>query len=336
MTTSYPLASGTVATTIATGLLVSMDLYVTDLTAALLSFNRIEVWRSRLGEGGPYEELTGLALEAATLLSGVDGPSLLDGLELELRMQERYDVTIVFAGVDPFDLADTAAAITAQGDGYVTGSVDGLRVRLTTVTTGASAALRVLGGEAAGALAFSTEEPDSVDFGRDLRISLVVGQEVYNFVDQNGSADYYYKTRYSHTLTSAVSEFSLPFPGRTSRVLPVSQLIRGYVDLIDGQGRPIASRGVFVGSKSVYQVSSGQHVIGGTEWRQTDVNGHYNATLVRGSRVLVAIAGTNIVRELTVPTDPALESFNLLDVTYGSDDAWAVQRPDIDFAVRRS
>lgn len=336
MTTSSPFSSGAVLTTIATGTLVSMEVYVTDLQTALQAFNRIEIWRSRLGEGGPYEELTGPAFASASLLSSTSGPAAVDGKTLSLRVGEQSDIDVVFAGVDPIAIATIASQITDQGLGLLSGSVEDSHLRISTAAAGAGAVLRILSSAAAPSLGFSSEEPAGLAFGRDPRILLQSSRERYNFVDTQGSATFFYKTRYRSTITNGVSEFSLPFLGRTTRQLPAANLIRGFLDLIDGQGRPIIGRSVFVGPISKYKIVGEKSVIESQDWRLTDENGHVNYTLVRGIKILVAIAGTNIVRELDVPTDSLLESFNLLDPSYGSDDGFAVQRPDVDFAVRRN
>jgi hypothetical protein len=58
--------------------------------------------------------------------------------------------------------------------------------------------------------------------------------------------------------------------------------------------------------------------------------------LVRGTKITVAIAGTDIVRDIDVPTDAAVSSFNLLDPTKGTNDAFKVQVPVFEYAARRS
>jgi len=50
----------------------------------------------------------------------------------------------------------------------------------------------------------------------------------------------------------------------------------------------------------------------------------------------VAIAGTDIVRDVTTPEDPNVVVFDMLDPAYGHDDLFSVQKPSIDYAVRRT
>jgi len=66
----------------------------------------------------------------------------------------------------------------------------------------------------------------------------------------------------------------------------------------------------------------------------TDAVGHAETYLVRGSQVSVAIAGTNIVRDVEVPTVGT--SFDLGAALATADDVFQIHTPDIPAAVRRS
>ena len=83
-------------------------------------------------------------------------------------------------------------------------------------------------------------------------------------------------------------------------------------------------------------VSGGFMVAGGAQAALTNNEGYVEFRLVRGLAITVSIAGTSLFRDLTVPTDPTVESFNMMDPNLGKDDLFQVQTPALDYAARRS
>jgi hypothetical protein len=110
----------------------------------------------------------------------------------------------------------------------------------------------------------------------------------------------------------------------------------GYVDLTDMDGAPLEAREVRLYSRFNGQLSNGRVVAGYSKNALTDANGHVEFILVRGLPLTAAIAGTNLVRDLVVPEDPTVTSFNLLDPALGKNDVFKVQVPNIPYATRRS
>ena len=310
-------------------------------------FDQIEVWRSRSSIRGPYEELTADRWRTARLpkLAG-DRPTApvigryvtVVGLALQLRVGEADDLVVTFTGTDPLTFSEVATQITAQGATKVASYVDedGLLV-VTTTEPGTGAVLRVVGGDAAPLLGLGTEEPDSLTFGRDARIPIKLGTESYLFTDVRGSDSYFYKTRFRNKLTLGVSEFSQPFSLGQALGISSANIVCGTLDLVDTNGRPLVNREVSVFNAYMGDLVEGKFVAGFGENRLTDENGHVEFTLVRGAHMTVAISGTDLARNILVPTDADVKIFGLLDADVSTqDDGFVVQTPDLVYAERRS
>jgi hypothetical protein len=310
------------------------------------TFDRLEVWRSRGVEQGPYEPLHGATFTPARLPRGSGGPpspaqtgpgAALNGKTLELLIDEVTPLTITFSGSDPITFAQAVTQILAQGENLVTAYVlDGALV-VQTVQGGLRAVLRVTGGEAAPILGLATAEPDSLAFGLDARIVLRHGVENYGLVDPNGSADFFYKARFYNSTSNLASQFSPPFHGSPPVGLAPASLCRCYVDLVDQSGMPAANMEVLVHNQFSGSVAEGKFVVaGGSQQLLTDARGHAEIFLVRGAKITVTIGGTALARDVLVPTDPAVQSLNLLVSDNGTDDLFTVQIPDLNYAVRRT
>ena len=310
--------------------------------SAWAGFDRLEVWRSRSGSGGPYECLHDNTWSPARLPIGFVGPSsspgpsaILDGKKLELLVNELIPVEIAFSGADPWTFAQAAAQIGAQGQGLLSSFVSGGTLVVDTIQAGVLATLRCTGGDAAPALHLPTEGLESFAFGRDARIVLVPGREQYGFADPDGSTAYFYKTRFYNTLSQLWSEFSDPFQGRRPRALPAANLMLCYVDLVDQNGNPARNLEVMLHTRYAGVQADSRTVTSGSQRLLTDADGHAEALLVRGVEVGVTVGGTSLARNVKIPTDPAVESLNLLDPANGSDDLFSVQVPNVPHAVRR-
>lgn len=306
-------------------------------------FDSLEVWRSRSGDAGPFEPLTGAGWTPARIPASIigyptttsDGPyASISSLELHLLVNERTEVSISFSAPGPLLYSLAATQINAQASGLIHAFVFDNNLVLETLQPGSGASLRVVGGDAAPLLGLPTTEPESVSSGLDARIPLIHGQNQYAFVDVNGSSDFSYRTRFYNASTGLHSPFGLPFAGRTIGV-SASSLIRGFVRVTDTQGRPPIQKVLIYNRFGGTQVE-GRTIVGGSLEALTDETGYVAFSLVRGSLITVALAGSDLVRDVTVPTDPTLDSFDLLDPTLGKNDVFNVQRPNLDFAVRRS
>ena len=310
-------------------------------------FDRIEVWRSRGTDQGPYECLhddawyparlpdnTYIGLPPSPPESGPQVPVV--GQTLSFLINETTPVTITFTGSNPLSFNDAATQIQTQAVGLLTAFVAGNILYVQTVEPGAKAILRCVGGNAAPLLGLPTSEPGSLAFGRDARIVLRHGVESYSFVDPSGSMTYFYKARFFNTFTRTVSAFSLPFQGTPMTGLALANLCRAYVDLVDMAGEPAEGWEVLVANRFNGTQVAGRTVIGGNQRLLTDCKGHAEILLARGTNIVVGIGGTDIARDVTIPTDPTVVSLNLLADASGQNDVFTVQVPHIPYAVKRT
>lgn len=320
--------------TIATRTALQLDIRVTDASWAGL-FDQLEVWRSRSGSGGPFEEVTGTAWAPASV-SILAHPYVVDTKTLSLLVQEQTRVDILFSGSDPLPAATVATQVQAQSNGLLRSYVSGISLIIETAAPGAISILRVLESDASGIFGLEILEPQSVVFGQDARLSLIYGKTAYSFTDPNGSSDYFYRARFRNSGTHEVSEFTEPFQVTALAGLDSSALIVGTIDLVDLTGLAVRNTRVLIYNAFNGSVIQSKVVVGGPLEKLTDETGHAEFTLVRGSTITLSIAGTPLARNVTVPTDPSLTSFNLLDAAYGGPDVFDVQVPNYDYATRRS
>lgn len=322
--------------------LVVLRIYLTEPWEGL--FDRLEVWRSRDTEEGPYEELTGSWWLPAKLPKDigpsavVTGPSYnIVGKKLTFKIDGGTERTVTFTGVDPLSAATLAGQIQTQATGLLESFVDATgRIGIRTVTPGTGASLEILEGDAAALLGLPTEPPDNLAFGLVPRLPLAMGQKTCTFMDVQGETAAFYKTRYRNNMTGAVSEFSVPFTTGQVIGLGPDRMVVGVVDLVDPQGKVLSNREVLLHSDFTGAVIDGKTVAGSSLSKLTDENGHVEFMLVRGTKLTVGIAGTNLARDITVPTDESISIFNLLDPALNGPDVFRVQVPELDYAVRRT
>jgi len=308
-------------------------------------FDVIEVWRSRQGADGPFEELTAATWRPARLpTTAGDPPSPavtganvnIVGKKLTFRFDEdsANELTITFTGTDPLTLAAVAGQIVTQGLGRLGSYVDAQgQLVVQTSEPGTGAVLRLLAGDGAAILNLPTE---IVVFGKDGRIQLNVGTENYSFTDQSGSVSYYYKTRFRNTAADSTSDFSLAFLPVPATGLSSAAVACGQLDLVDISGKPLRNVEVRVHTEFNGILVESKLMTGGDVIKLSDESGHVEFVLARGQLVTVAVMGTDLVRTITVPTDPAVTVFNLLDPTIAGEDIFKVQIPNLIYAERRS
>jgi hypothetical protein len=311
------------------------------------NFDRIEIERSRGLSTGPFEPLTAdvwtnarIPADGGAPATGpVTGPTLaIVGETLELLLGEEYAYTVTFTDPGPGTLTvqQAAAQIQFQVPLLQAWVDDNARLVLQTVMAGTGAALRVVGGDAAPALLLPTTEPDSVSFGKDARLALVLGKERYCFRDLQGSDGYFYRMRFFDTATGATSSYGAPAPVPRANGLGCEDVVEGRVRLVALNGRPLCGVQVRVFNRAGLFEKSGALVSGNQLTALTDASGVASFSLVRGMTVEVAIDGTSLVRQITVPEDPAEGVFNLLDPAIGPDDYFRVKHPDIQYAYKRT
>ncbi len=310
-------------------------------------FDSIEVWRSRVSEGGPYEELTGASWSGARVPStGGDLPAAIPAgpnvnvasLTLPLLVNEQQSINVAFSGTNPLSLAQAASQIQAQSLGRLRAWVDSnAQLVIETTEPGTGATLRVLSSEAASLLGLPLTEPTSFSFGHEARVLTALGTSTYVFQDKSGSSKYYYKTRFRNRLENTVSEFGQAFSAKHAIAVDPDRVIVGYLDLIDAEGFPLVGIEVALRSPFVGKLVAGALVAGQSLVRKTDDQGHVEFTLVRGQTYALSIAGTNISKELVTPMDLSISSFLLVDDNFTTqDDYFRARIPNIPSAERRS
>lgn len=302
----------------------------------MTGYESLEVWRSTLDAGGPYSELTANSWGPAIYRVST-GSKKIAGKSISFLVGT-VPIDIVFSGtglVTPYQMADQ---IEAGGVGLLhatagVGASGATYLEVSTSNVGVSAMLMVTGGAAAPIIGFSTYPPTNTHYGTDARVRLQK-TNTYLFEDPWGRAGYFYKTRLRRDSDGTVSEFSVPINGNETRTVTPDKLIRGTVLVVDLQGRPVANRSVMISTKDTIHNSliDGMVVDADDQVVLTDKKGYASILLLRGVRVAVGIAGTGLVRDVTPPTDPNINSFNLFDPSVGTDDAFRVMVPEFNMA----
>jgi len=308
-----------------------LTIEVADITDVAAQFDEIQVWRSDDGEDGTYQEITGALLAGASITSAEEGPFTVDGLTFEVDINDLGTQSLTFDTTDPITAADLATLLSTLLVG-ATVVDDRNTLVITNDETGTDSSLEIIGGTALDELGFTEGDKD---IGSAVRIPLVLGTSEYSFTDESGLSASYYRVRYFDSGTDAVSAFQPPFQATAETLVPSASLILGYVDLADLDGSPLVAREITVYFKYVPPLVIGAiGIMGRTVLLETNSSGHAESLLVKGSVVDVAIVGTNMVREITVPSSGT--SFDIMAAVASADDVFQIQTPDIPTAVRRS
>lgn len=325
-----------------TGEVIKLDILVNDPTF-FATYDKIEVWRSTLGQGGPYSELTAVELLPARIPDDPSGPpavpvtgaqAVVVGEDLDVIVNGGTLVRATFTGSDPLTYAQVATQITAQGQAKVTAYVSSTG-KLILQTTGAGTGVSILVDptDAAARLGLLMGE---IRYGRDPRLNLISGVNRYTFEDLFGNEEFHYRIRFRNSVTGAVSEHSLPHSVGARVGIDSANLICGKADLIQANGKPLINQEVHLHSEFNGSMVDGRVMVGTDLSKLTDAHGHVEFMLVRGQRFGVSIPGTSLFRTITVPTDTAREVFNLFDPDIADEDIFKVQVPELIVAERRS
>lgn len=310
-----------------TGIPLTLRLYVHDIAGVLTLYNRLQVFRSESGPLGPWSATASSAAAASILGDETTAPFKLNGTALELKIDLVDLVSCAFAGVDPYNLVDTVTDVNAALGVLGSAVGDNGSLRISTASTGTAASIEINGGDAFPFLGFQASDSG---VGVDAAILLVAGVQEYIYTDNNGSSEYWYRTRYHNSVTGQSSEYNAPFPAKPVRNLPIANLITGYCDLVGLKGEALVGKRVHV--YNLFQSVVLGYVIAGTaETAEADKDGHVEFTLIRGSRIDVTVEGTSIRRRVVVPTTGA--SFDLFDPAL-ADDEFGIQKPVINYAER--
>ena len=295
-------------------------------------FDRIEVQRSVAGS--PYSDavsITKIAAEAATLFGTVIQPYVgLYGTQFKFRLNQGTEMTIPFTSPDPISIQTVVDLINEIVSGLVV-SDDGGYLNLITEYKGTRSSIEITDGTANTPLGFTSGQSDS---GEDEHIQLMRGVSSYSYEDRFGQVTNSYRTRYINSLSGNFSEWSDWILGISGSGVQPTNLILGTIKLAGVDGAALVNAKVTV--VNVYNpiIQDGYFVAGRSKTVATDGVGQAQVTLVRGSTIDVIIEGTTVIRRILVPSVGS--SFDLLDPTLQTDDAFGIQIPDLPAAPRSS
>lgn len=297
-------------------------------------YTRLELWRSILGEAGPYEPLTSSLWTEAGVLSNISGNVNIVGKELKVLVDD-VELRHTFTGVDPLSISTVVSQLSVAWQGAVqayelVGSISLHNRR----RVGGLSRIQVLESEAAGVLGFTYDGPLAVAYGTDPHNALVLGTNKYTFTDYYSETSYYYKTRFSNHVTGARSPLSDAIAATQRLGVDPSKVVTGYVNLLQADGRPAAKQVVLLYSAFNGNRLAEGMVVGGPSKAITDSDGYAEFTLLRGITVDIGLDGSGFIRRVTTPTDTSVLSFDMFDPQYGEDDNLSVQRAELPYAER--
>lgn len=315
---SVPFNDASVAlTTGIPSLINSVSIPVGEVSALLgLGFTTIEVWASE--DGNAWSEITGATPAPATAVTvAASNTFAIGGLYLDFQVNggDTYYHVSFSETIQDWTPQQVVDAINAVLPG--TASTDGSVVGLSSQTTGRQSSLTIVNYPTAFGLSQSTT------YGRDGRITLVEGANLYTFYDTSGTDNTRYKWRFSDNGLSPVSKFS---QYKTGKPAPISNspLSLATARFISIDGRPVKTT-VLVAPETDSKTFSGfTQSSQVTISVESDETGFWQMHLVQGARVRVAIEGTNLIRTFIVPSTA---SFDLLTAMSEVADPFTVQSP---------
>ncbi len=259
---------------------------------------------------------------------------LLQGKTIEMTVCG-VPLSHTFSQANPYTLEEAADELTAALAPLASsecGNTSTLFVLSTNI--GRSAMVQITGGTALADLGLLEGDKG---YGRETRIRLGTQQTRYSFLDPYGTPTSFYKYRLVDSVSNTFGPWSDPISATAVPRLPFEQMILGYIRLVDATGAYVPNRQVIVTNSFTNKSVKPDVVVSGTYADvRTDKNGYAALYLVRGIEVTIAIHGTNMVRNITVPTDPAQQTFNMLGPDLGDQDAFSVAVPEIPYATRRT
>lgn len=312
---------------------VKLNITVRDVDSVMTSFNVIRIKRSITGETGEYNLITANAPAAATLLAPNAEPYDVVGKTLQILRDSHAQVDVLFTGGvgDLLSAAQVASQINAEV-GVVIGADESGTLRLSSTITGTQSKMEIVGGSAATIFGWDAGDRD---IGEEAHIDLQTGITLYEFIDNDGEAGYYYKASYYNTSNGLASNDSSPFLGAVSALVSPSKLSVGKIDLVDAQGVAVPDQEItFYSVYEPLQVEGFQiALVRDPITIKTDSSGHAEITLVRGLKVKVSMDGTSFIREITVPD---VATFDILEELSTAPDPFDIHIPDFPVAPRRT
>lgn len=311
---------------------IELSQFIPDITTALLTYNRLRWWRSRTGQYGLYEQATADTAQAAALTGALTTPHQISGKTLSFMVDGVTQVDVVFTDPDPVTTAQAVAEIIGV-TALVVPTDDSGKLKLTTATTGTSASIEILDGDANPFLGFS--EGDAA-VGQGVDSTLASGTHEYLFTDQNSDPEFWYRTELIHDTTMVTAGLGVPFIAGSPAAVSKAQTIVCYMRLSDMGGKPVVCRKISFSNPFLPNTVVDQNLTWGVFRHYTEMitnsDGYAEIRLLRGMEVDVSVEGSNFIRRIKIPTTG--DSVDLLDASLVAEDEFGIQEPDIDFAVR--
>ncbi len=311
---------------------ITIDINVPAIDTVLLSFDKIQMQRSKLGSlYADAQFITSELLVAPVITGTTTGPYAdLSGEELRVRVDGGTAQSVTFLSADPISTAFAVEEINEGTTGLVAADDGTGKLQLTGNLVGTGGTIEITGGGAAVELGLS----QVAVHGTDQRISLVADVNDYAYVDLSGELAYWYRYRYYDETLETYDDWSDWVQGSTGAAISADDLIVGKIMAADIDGTALS--GLRVNLTNVYSplISDSYFLAGRTKQIETDATGMAETDLIKGMLLDVVIEGTSIIRRITVPTTGV--EFDLLDPDLVEDDPFNIQVPDLPSAVRRS
>lgn len=222
-----------------------IDIFVKEIEKVLLLYDHIEIWRS--DDNLTYTEITADDDYPAYIQGTSSGPFFITGKTLTVSKNDSPSIGFTFGGTDPLDLQTILDTINLvlSGPNHYKGAVEvptnTNRLQLQSDIKGLSSNIQV-GGAAATDFGFIT----SRIYGKTHRPVLTFPTIRYRFYDTSATIGnrYFYKYRYSHSITKRVSAFSDYVIVDPVEIM--SNIINCYICLADNRGYPIRGKRVIL------------------------------------------------------------------------------------------
>ena len=222
-----------------------IDVFVQEIEKVLLLYDRIEIWRS--DDNITYTEITADDDYPAYIQGTSSGPFFVSGKTLTISKNDAPPISFTFGGVDPIDLQtvlDTINLVLSGPNHYKAATevpVNTNKLQLQSDIKGLSSNILV-GGSALADFGLTA----SRIYGKTHRPILTFPTIRYRFYDTSAIIGnlYFYKYRYSHSVTGRVSAFSEYVIVDPVQVM--SNVVNCYIRLADNGGYPIRGRRIIL------------------------------------------------------------------------------------------
>ena len=285
--------------------IVYVDVEIADINKALLTYDRIQIWRSP-DNIDPYQEITAEDDIAASIIGSEDGPWALTGTSLTIIKNSADPITISFTGTDPIDLQSLISYINQIIPDFASQAGPNInRLKLTSNLKGLRSDL-TLSGSATSILGLSTTRV----VGKSHRIELISPTTRYRFYDIDGAPTYYYKARFSSSINNNVSAFSPIIRATLPQIIPDNDLVTGSITLTSAFGFPVEGKRIIIVPITDTEINNAALLSIDTRIViKTDQFGFASVKLPPGITARIFFEGTGFSREIIVPD----QDFNILE-----------------------